>query len=181
MKSFIYPEMMVHVPLCTNKNPENVLIISNDSTFLTKEVEKHNDISSSVISCNLENLRNISDASYDVVVCEMDGDAAVVAHLSRVLKEDGQLVIKHESLDKIDTNKILMQVLGNYFKIIMPYNLGNGSTALLTSKEYHPTADIILQRSDMLDDLNYYNCDIHVSSFAMPNYIRKEYLGIIKN
>ena len=28
MKSFIYPEMMVHVPLCTNKTPKNVLIIS---------------------------------------------------------------------------------------------------------------------------------------------------------
>jgi spermidine synthase len=63
----------------------------------------------------------------------------------------------------------------------MPYNLGNGSTALLASKEYHPTADVILQRSDMIDGLSFYNCDIHVSAFAMPNYIRKEYLGIIKN
>jgi spermidine synthase len=63
----------------------------------------------------------------------------------------------------------------------MPYNLGNCSTALLASKEYHPTADIILQRADMLDSLDYYNCDVHVGSFAMGNYIRKEYLGIIKN
>jgi len=29
--------------------------------------------------------------------------------------------------------------------------------------------------------LDYYNCDVHVGSFAMGNYIRKEYLGIIKN
>lgn len=181
MKSFIYPEMMVHVPLCTNKRPENVLIISNDENLLRKEVEKHNEISLSAVTCSLDNLRDLIDASYDVVICEMEGNSAVIAHINRILKADGQLVIVHDSLDETKSNKILMQVLGNYFKVIMPYNIGDGSTALLASKEYHPTADIILQRADMLDGLNYYNCDMHVSSFAMPNYIRKEYLGIIKN
>ena len=181
MKSFIYPEMMIHVPLCTNKNPQNVLIISNSGDSLKKELEKYNDIDLTVIECDLDNIRDLSDTSVDVVICEMDGDSTVIAHLSRILKEDGQLVITHDSLEKTQSNKVLMQILGNYFKIIMPYNLGEGSTALLASKEYHPTADIILQRSDMLDDLQYYNSDIHVSSFAMPNYIRKEYLGIIKN
>jgi len=181
MKSFIYPEMMVHVPLCTNKTPKSVLIISDEATLLTQEVQKHSDVSSSVITCSLESLRTLDDASFDVVICEMSGDGAVVAHLNRVLKEDGQLTIKHDSLDETQSNKVLMQVLGNYFKVIMPYNLGTGETALLASKEYHPTADVILQRSDMLDGLSYYNCDMHVSSFAMPNYTRKEYLGIIRN
>jgi len=181
MKSFIYPEMMVHVPLCTNKTPENVLIISDSADLLILEVQKHSDIASTVVGCNLDAIRALNDASFDVVICEMGGDAAVVAHINRVLKADGQLAIKHDSLDETQSNRVLMQVLGNYFKVIMPYNLGTGATALLASKEYHPTADVILQRSDMLDDLSYYNCDMHVSSFAMPNYIRKEYLGIIKN
>lgn len=181
MKSFIYPEMMVHVPLCTNKAPENVLIISDSAELLTNEIEKHADISSTVVGCNIDVIRDLSDKSYDVVICEISGDAAVLAHINRVLKDDGQLVTKHDSLDDVQSNKILMQVLGNYFKIIMPYNLGNGSTALLASKEYHPTADIILQRADMLSNLSYYNCDIHIAAFAMPNYIRKEYLGIIRN
>jgi spermidine synthase len=181
MKSFIYPEMMVHVPLCTNKTPENVLIISDNAEQLINEIEKHDDVNSSVVSCSLDAIRDLADKSYDVIICEMSGDAAVLAHINRVLKDDGQLVINHDSLDEIQSNKILMQVLGNYFKIIMPYNLGNGTTALLASKEYHPTADIILQRADMLDNVNYYNCDIHIAAFAMPNYIRKEYLGIVKN
>lgn len=181
MKSFIYPEMMVHVPLCTNKTPQNVLIISSDADLLSKEVQKHADITANVVACNLESIRDLSDSAFDVVICEMSGDAAVVAHINRILKEDGQLAIKHDSLEETQSNKVLMQVLGNYFKVIMPYNLGTGETAILASKEYHPTADLILQRSDMLDDVHYYNCDIHVASFAMPNYIRKEYLGIIKN
>ena len=181
MREFIYPEMMVHVPVCTNKTPENVLMISNDADLLSNEMKRHSDVDSKVISCTLDNIREEADDSADVVICEMSADPAIIAHISRILKEDGQLSITHDSLDEIESNKVLMQTLGRYFKVIMPYNLGNGSTALLASKEYHPTADIILQRSDMIDDLNYYNCDMHVSSFAMPNYIRKEYLGIIRN
>jgi len=181
MKEFIYPEMMVHVPVCTSKVPENVLIISDNADLLSEQMQKHAAINSKVIVCNLDALRNEADASADVVICEMSADAAVVGHISRVLKEDGQLSIVHDSLDETQSNKILMQILAKYFKIIMPYNLGNGSTALLASKEYHPTADIILQRSDMIDGLSFYNCDIHIAAFAMPNYIRKEYLGIIRN
>lgn len=181
MKEFIYPEMMVHVPVCTNKVPNNVLIVSNKAELLENEMVKHAEIGSKSIASTLDALRAETDKSADVIICEMSADAAVIAHISRILKDDGQLSITHASLDEVQSNKVLMQVLGNYFKVIMPYNLGNGMTALLASKEYHPTADIILQRADMLDDLKYYNCDVHIASFAMPNYIRKEYLGIIKN
>jgi spermidine synthase len=123
----------------------------------------------------------LDDSAYDVVISEMASDAALFAHVNRVLKDDGQFVTTHEPLDDVKSNKSLMQILGNYFKVIMPYNLGTGSTALLASKEYHPTADINLHRADMIDGLSYYNCDIHIAAFAMPNYIRKEYLGVIKN
>ena len=181
MKDFIYNEMMVHTALCTNKNPENVLIVSDNAVGLVTEVEKHDDISCDVISANINTLRNAKDEAYDVIISEMDLDAAVLAHYNRLLKEDGLLVTTHAPLANIETNKTMMQILGKYTKIIMPFNLGNGETALLASKEYHPTADIILHRADMLDGLEYYNCDVHPASFAMGNNIRKAYLGAIKN
>ncbi len=181
MKEFIYNEMMVHVPLCTHKEPENILIISNNATSLENEVKKHNKINSTAISCSLDEVSKLDDNSYEVVVSEMEGDALFLSQINRVLTEDGVLVIKHPSLDEVEANKSLMKTLANYFKIIMPYNLGNGSTALLCSKAYHPTADVILQRSDMLDGLEYYNCDIHPAAFAMGNNVRKTYLDIIKN
>ena len=181
MKDFIYNEMMVHTALCTNKNPENVLIISDNASALLKEVQKHNAISCDVITANINTLRDTKDEAYDVIISELDSDAAVLAHYNRLLKEDGLLVTTHVSLDNVDENKLMMQILGKYTKIIMPFNLGNGTTALLASKEYHPTADIMLHRADMLDGLEYYNCDIHPASFAMGNNIRKAYLGSIKN
>ncbi|MEA2091350.1 MAG: spermidine synthase [Campylobacterota bacterium] len=181
MKEFIYSEMMVHVPVCTSKNPQNVLIISNNAQNLEKEMQKQSEIDSKSVACSLDAIRDLDDDSFDVVICEKYDDSALLAHISRILKEDGQLAISHPSLDDSEANKSLMQILGNYFKIIMPYNLGNGSTALLASKEYHPTADINLHRADMLDGAKFYNCDVHIASFAMGNYIRKEYLGIIRN
>ncbi len=63
----------------------------------------------------------------------------------------------------------------------MPYHLGECNYAVLASKYYHPTADINLQRADLTDGFEVYNSDLHVASFALPTYIKKRYLGIIKN
>ena len=182
MKEFIYNEMMVHVPLCTHKEPKNVLIISSKAAGFVTEIQKYmDDISCDVISAEMNLLREVEDNRYDVVISELENDAAVLAHINRVLNEEGLCVVKHPNLDDVEENKKIMQILGKYAKIVMPYNLGNCTTALLASKEYHPTADIILNRADLLDGLEYYNSDVHPAAFAMGNYIKKEYLGIIKN
>jgi len=180
MKKFIYDEMMVHVGVCTNKNPQNVLLISSDADGFVREMKKHNDIAYKVVS-DLNGLREEEDAAYDVIISELDADAATLAHYNRTLKEDGLLVTTIPSLDAVDENKRIMEILGKYTKIIMPFHVGGDRLSLLASKEYHPTADIILHRTDMLDGLEYYNCDVHPAAFAMGNNIRKEYLGIIKN
>lgn len=181
MKKFIYNEMMVHVALCTNKAPENVLIISDNAEGMFSEVEKHEGVNCDVINANIDAIRGVEDAKYDVVISEMNSDAAGYAHINRVLKADGLVVTTHPSLDNVEENKQIISILGKYAKVVMPFNIGNGETALLASKEYHPTADIILQRSDMLDGLEYYNCDVHPAAFAMGNNVRKTYLGVIKN
>lgn len=183
MKPFIYPEMMVHVPLCTHKKPEHVLIVSDDASSIQQEIDRHSGVAATVVAANgaLDALRDVADQSCDVVLMEADTDAAIVAHISRILKEDGLVVMKHPSLDDEQANKVLMGQLANYFKIIMPYAAGNGETLLLASKAYHPTADVILQRTDLIEGQQYYNCDIHPAAFAMPNYVRKAYLGVIRN
>jgi len=184
MKDYIYPEMMVHVPLCTVKKPKNVLIVSDNADALTAEVARHDAIASKSVSAAdvTAALREEADASVEVVLIDtLTDDAAALAHVNRVLNEEGLVVMKHPDLEDEAANKQLMQVLGNYFKIIMPYHIGNGETLLLASKSYHPTADIILHRTDMLDGQKYYNCDVHPASFATGNDVRKAYLGTIRN
>ncbi len=182
MSNFSHDEMMVHVPLCTHKNPKKVLVVSDSFEKLMGELERYNGIEVKAVQAlvALDALRLEADGVYDIVIFEENSDAAILAHISRVLKEDGLVSLCHPDLDDVDANKSVMQVLGNYFKIIMPYNAAQG-TVLLASKEYHPTADIILQRSDLLEGQQYYNCDMHIAAFAMPNYVRQNYLGVIRN
>lgn len=181
MKNFIYPEMMVHVPLCTHKDPKNILILSDNAIDIGVEISKHYDMKATTVAPLLNSIEVADARSFDVIISECTCSDATIAHISRAVKDDGLLVTTHPQLDNIDANKKIMNELGKYFKIIMPYHLEDGSTLLLASKEYHPTADIILQRADMLDDLEYYNSDIHIAAFAMGNYIKRAYLGVIKN
>ncbi len=184
MKTFIYPEMMTHVAMCTHKNPRSVMIISNQSDLIKGEMGRYREVEAKYSDTNniLDALRGVTDKGIDVLLLDtLSDDSAVFAHINRMLKDDALMVLKHPDLDDVGANTKLMQILGNYFKIIMPYHMEDGSTLLLCSKEYHPTADLILQRSDLLEGHQYYNCDIHIAAFAMPQYIRKNYLGIIRN
>lgn len=184
MKTFVYPEMMVHVALCTHKLPTSVLLASDSRDLLMNELARYKESSVTNVASSdlLESFRNVEENSADVVMVDaLTSDGVVIAHISRILKDDGLLVMKHPSLDDIAANTPLMEALGHYFKIVMPYRLEDGSTLLLSSKEYHPTADVILQRTDLLEGHQYYNCDIHPSAFAMPQYIRENYRGLARN
>ncbi len=183
MSNFSHDEMMVHVPLCTHKAPKKILVISDTYENLMRELERYSGIDAKAVpaSVALEALRSEADATYDIVIFEKHSDdAAMPAHINRVLKEDGLVTLCHPDLEDVQANKSVMKVLGNYFKIIMPYRAAE-ETVLLASKEYHPTADIILQRSDLLEGQQYYNCDMHIAAFAMPNHVRQCYLGVIRN
>lgn len=184
MKTFAAPEMMTHVPMCTHKNPRTIMVISDQSELLKTEMARYRDINVEYAETKdlLGVLRNSADKSFDVLLLDtISDDSAVFAHINRIIKEDALIVCRHQNLDDVAANTKLMQILGNYFKIIMPYYNGAGETLLLCSKEYHPTADLILQRSDLLEGQQFYNCDVHIGVFAMPQYIRKNYLGVIRN
>jgi len=183
MQNFTYPELMVHIPLCTHKLPQSILIISDNDSMIQGELARHSNVSATTTSVDsaLDAVRNMDDNSFDVVLCEADTDEVLLAHLNRVSKDDALMSMTHPTLDDVEANKKLLGQLGKYFKVIMPYTVHGDETLLLASKEYHPTADIILQRSDLLEGQSHYNCDVHTAVFAMPNYIRKAYLGSIRN
>ncbi|HQS67094.1 MAG TPA: spermidine synthase [Sulfuricurvum sp.] len=184
MKTFVYPEMMVHVSMCTHKLPTSVLLASDNRDLLMNELARYKESTVTTVGSSdlLESFRNADENSADVIMVDaLTSDSVVIAHIGRILKDDGVLVMKHPSLDDVSANKPLMEALGNYFKIIMPYRLEDGSTLLLSSKEYHPTADVILQRTDLLEGHQYYNCDVHPAAFAMPQYVRENYRGFARN
>ena len=125
---------------------------------------------------------------FDIILMDkMSTDALDFYHLQRALKSDGLLVCKTASYyTDMPTHKQIATALDEYFKIIMPYSCASLvqpvalNTFFFCSNKFHPTADVVLQKADLLDDLVYYNSDIHKASFILPTSIDKELFTIIK-
>lgn len=173
-----FNEMMVHIPLCTHKEPSNILIIGQTSPALKKEAEKHNaNIEYGDIAfLNSKNEKNI-DA---VILTDVKLDELVLANIDRILKDEGLITFSTQSFQS-DEDKLKedLQLVGTKFWIAMPFRFGH-NTSIIASKKYHPTADLILQRADLLDDLKYYSAEMHQASFVFPAAIHKALTGIAR-
>jgi len=187
-------EMMVHIALCSHKLPQNVLILGDAQRELSKETDKYYEKFEVTTVEQIEDIKlfleTSTPSSYDVIILNdttIDDDLYTI--INTVLKDDGLMVMQTNDL-YTQTKQVqsTLKRLGKDFKIIMPYSYlveneekTQSAFAILASKLYHPTADVILQRTDMLDNLSYYNSDIHPSAFAMPTKLKLSLRGFAKN
>ncbi len=186
-----YFEMLVHIPMCTHAEPKNILIISNHSESFVKELKKYKElnISTCFLADAVNKLTDMSEGSLDLLIVDDENllmDKIFCALAKRALGAKGVMSAKASSLSQNVANaKAELGNLGENFRILMPYSFATDDDkilfAYLASGYYHPTADINLQRADLTEGFEYYNSDIAVSAFSMPNSIRKKYLGLIKS
>ncbi len=174
-QDIINAEMLTHVALCTHKEPKDVFILGSHD-YINSEIARHNGLHVDLCD-NVGCIESAKDNSFDVIIVNSDRyyEPTFAAQINRVLRNDGLVVLKTN--EKLEEN---IGVFGNLFGIVMTYKVED-RRAIIATKKYHPTADIILQRSDLLEDLSYYNAEMHLASFALPTYLRKKLLGIQKN
>jgi spermidine synthase len=176
--------MLIHTPLSTHKEPVKILIFSDRADEVEIELNRYKflELQSRIVSTDdiLETLQKEDSETLDTIIFDTklsENQKVIFAHSSRVLSKKGLLSIIGTFGD--------LEILSSEFRIAMPYLVVNfekaSETLLFGSKFYHPTADINLQRSDFLDGCNYYNSDIHTTSFVMPNHIKAEIRGFVKN
>jgi len=173
-----FNEMMVHTPLCTHKEAQNVLIIGTINDNLKNEASKHN---GNIEFGDQSLLTSKDEKNIDVIILtDVNIDEMLLANIQRILKDDGLITFSTASFSKDEAKlKADLELVGQNFWIAMPFKFGH-ETAVLASKKYHPTADIILQRSDLLNDLEYYSTEIHHASFVFPAAQYKALTGIAK-
>ena len=134
-------------------------------------------------------LQKAQDKDYDVIILQrgLELDDLSLAQIKRILKGDGIFVMGSKNWwIEPEEMKEQLTTLHEKFNILMPYRFesyshaGFGGSILFASNKYHPTADIILQKSDLLDDLDYYSCDVHLASFSLPAKMRRDLYPVMK-
>ena len=188
---YIKDEMLVHVPLCTHAKPENVLIIGGCDK-IKAEAEKHYGLSEIItLSENIdEEMANFKEDHFDVIIIadNFRVDRVFWGLLNKTLSTNGVITtVASNMLTEQIGFKAELKILGELFKVVMPYryegvngDIVTSNNLLLASHTYHPTADINLQRADLTDGFNYYNSDIAIGAFHLPTVVRKEFLGLVK-
>ena len=172
-------------------------VVEVSKKFFLNNGDWENERLNLVIADGVEFIANAEDKSYDIILVDSTDDKnqasglykpAFYAQANRVLKDDGLIAVQGSSyFVDIEQHKSILKRMGSLFSIVMPYRYemltypGVVWNFIIASKKYHPTADIILQRADLIEGLKYYNSDIQRASFAVPTQIKKELLGIAKN
>ena len=175
-----FNEMMVHLPLCTHKEASNVLIIGTIDEDLKNQASKHSK-TSNIEFGDVSTLTSKNEKNIDVIILtDVKIDELLLANIERILNNDGLIAFASKAFSK-DKEQLFadLKLVGTKFWIAMPFKFGH-NTSILASKKYHPTADLNLQRADLLDGLDYYSSEIQLASFVFPAAEHRELTGIAK-
>ena len=175
-----FNEMMVHLPLCTHKEATKVLIVGSNNEDMKAQAAKHNKVSNIEFG-DTSIITSKSEKNIDVIILtDVKIDELLLANISLILKEDGLIAFPSKAFSR-DEDQLFadLKLVGSKFWIAMPFKFGH-NTSIIASKRYHPTADINLQRADLLDGLDYYSAEIHNASFVFPAAEFRALTGIAK-
>lgn len=226
---FIYHDMIVHVPMATNPNIKNVLVIGAGDGGTIRELAKYEhienidmvEIDKRVVevckeylpqtACRFDDKRvNLffedglkfvrnKENEYDLIIVDSTdpfgpGEGLFTkefyGNCYKALKEDGILVNQHESPYYDSYAKSMQDAhekIYGLFKIhrvyqahIPTYPSGYWLFGF-ASKKYDPINDLNADAWNKLGiKTKYYNTDLHVGCFALPNYV-KELLQVKKS
>lgn len=206
---FIESELLAHIPLCSIPCPKNVLLFNSFNLEIAYECFKHN-VSVDCVQGDKKSLDSlmsflphfqevihhkdfslVSQAmeldikKYDVIIADSLLNKHQLDGLSRMLTNEGVLITRapHPLLEE----EAFIQKLSEYtsfFHIIMPFSphlsILSDKSYIFASKHFHPCADMLLQKIDLLPHLEYYNAKIHESAFVLPNFLFKKIQDIAK-
>ena len=175
-----FNEMMVHLPLCTHKEASKVLIVGSNNEDIKAQVAKHSK-TSNVEFGDTSIITSKNEKNIDVIILtDVKLDELLLANIELILKEDGLITFASKAFSR-DEDQLFadLKLVGTKFWIAMPFKFGH-NTSIIASKRYHPTADINLQRADLLDGLDYYSAEIQTASFVFPAAEHRALTGIAK-
>jgi spermidine synthase len=142
----------------------------------------------------IEYVKNAPDESFDIVIVDSTDPVGPAEGLFtdefyrqvyRILNNDGIMIVQSES-PRYNTEvfqeiyECFRGIFGSdqvhcYLISVPTYPTGNWSLAFCAKGNIHPLRNIDLNKIKSFSEkegLKYYNEDIHVAAFALPNYVR---------
>jgi len=110
-------------------------------------------------------------------------------NINLILNDDGIVVSQAESpYYEVEAQTSLLKVLNRVFDNVYIYNFSNLTypgglwSFSFATKKYHPTKDLNTDRVKESElEFKYYTPDLHLSSFALPQFMLNNCKGLIKN
>jgi spermidine synthase len=115
-----------------------------------------------------------NERKFDIIIADITAQVMI-----NNLKNDGIGIVNTTIKDLKETLKSFED-----FSIVMPYLYFEDEKLLCSifvSNKYHPTADLISQKSDFVENVEYYSTEIHRASFVLPSKMERELRGYTKN
>ncbi|MDR0747061.1 MAG: hypothetical protein LBE89_04125 [Helicobacteraceae bacterium] len=191
---YIY-EFAAHAPLCVREETRSVLVLCESADgALIDEFAKHSQppnvtvFSSRAASFKAENC-DFKSGSIAALV-ETEERLFDVAIDLRTVKPNRQECL--ELLGRLTENGIALKAFGalenealkafGSCRYVIPFAFSSFLPLdravdgfIFASKKFHPTADLRLQKADMLSNLRYYSVETHIASFALPPFIYEKF------
>lgn len=206
---FIESEVLAHIPLCSIPEARNVLLFDTFNIQIAFECFKHNVKVDCVQSDRktldsmmsfLPDFHNVSQHSdfrlfdqaldldcrtYDLIITDSVINHLQIDGLSRMLSDDGILIMRnHHPLLEEEQFIQSIQDCASFFKITLPFFLNlsilSDKSYIFASKRFHPTADMLLQKIDLLPHLEYYNAKIHEGAFVLPSFLARKLRNVAR-
>ena len=185
-------ELLAHICACSHQEPKRVLIADNFNLELAFEFLRYSELKVDFLQFDLKILESlISFFPHYQEVMKNANFKLIPQQQEEFLEQNEQraslydIIIATDESQFLSKTKEILESLGEEFRIKMPFyipmSLDMQDFYIFASKKYHPTADIILQRADMLEDLEYYNANLHLSAFVLPQKVKKALFGIACN
>lgn len=131
-----------------------------------------------------ENFLKLNNTDYDVLIHLGDIKLHELQALKKLTNKQFILIFRlHNLYLELNHAFTTLSFAKDFGHILMPFytpTLTPNFYAFLSNR-YHPLADLQLQKSDMLDNLEFYNSNLHVSMFRLPSFINIALQNCVKN
>lgn len=117
---------------------------------------------------------------YSLIIHSTTPNAHEIDGLVRLLDKESVFIAPLPYPFFEDTEfELALKEFGKFFNIVMPFfvPIFSHKAFVFASQGIHPLADLWLQKCDMLENLTYYNADIHEAAFALSaNLANKHFI-----